>query len=328
MSKFKPQYARLVFIDRKIREGKYPNSTTLAREYEVSPRSIARDIAYLKDMLGAPVEYDPARKGYFYSEDDYRLPDIQIRESDFFALMIADRALSMYENTPMYNKLRQIFGRLLSLLPDTITVNSAWINEKYSFLGESIPDIDSSVWENLNNALRAQITLRIVHRSPGKQESSRLVDPYHMASYRGEWYLVGRCHTRKDVLKFAVSRIKAAECTDKPFDIPHGFDFSTYLGPSFGIMTETEEYDIAIRFNAATAPYIRERSWHRDQTITEEDNGEITLSFKTNSLIEVKRWVLSWGDGAKVTKPVSLARIISGEIARMAGQYGVEFTEK
>jgi len=90
MSKFKPQYARLVFIDRKIREGRYPNSATLAREYEVSSRSIARDLAYMKDMLGAPLEYDPARRGYYYSEDDYRLPDIRIRESDFFALMIAD----------------------------------------------------------------------------------------------------------------------------------------------------------------------------------------------------------------------------------------------
>ncbi len=47
MKKFKPQYARILFIDKKLREGGYPNCVTIAREYETSSRTIQRDIGYM-----------------------------------------------------------------------------------------------------------------------------------------------------------------------------------------------------------------------------------------------------------------------------------------
>ena len=53
MPKFTPQYRRLLFIDRKFREGDYPNCTTLAEEREVSVKTIQRDIDYLKYELSA-----------------------------------------------------------------------------------------------------------------------------------------------------------------------------------------------------------------------------------------------------------------------------------
>ena len=56
MPKFKPQYRRLLFIDRKVRDGSYPNCPSLAREWEVSVKTIQRDIDYLRDELGAPLE--------------------------------------------------------------------------------------------------------------------------------------------------------------------------------------------------------------------------------------------------------------------------------
>ena len=57
MAKFKPQYRRLLFIDKKLREGTYPNCTSLAAGWEVSTKTILRDIAYLTDSLQAPIEY-------------------------------------------------------------------------------------------------------------------------------------------------------------------------------------------------------------------------------------------------------------------------------
>jgi len=53
-AKFKPQFRRLLFIDRTIRDGRYPSAATLAREWEVSAKTIQRDIEYLKWELDAP----------------------------------------------------------------------------------------------------------------------------------------------------------------------------------------------------------------------------------------------------------------------------------
>jgi len=54
MPKFKPQYRRLMFIDRKVREGKYPNCAKMGQEWEVSSKTIQRDIDYMRDELDAP----------------------------------------------------------------------------------------------------------------------------------------------------------------------------------------------------------------------------------------------------------------------------------
>ena len=56
--------ARITFIERAIRAGGWPNAATLARELEVSPRTVQRDIVFLRDRLQAPIEFDARRNGY------------------------------------------------------------------------------------------------------------------------------------------------------------------------------------------------------------------------------------------------------------------------
>lgn len=321
MKKFKPQYARILFIDKKLREGGYPNCVTIAREYETSSRTILRDIGYMKDMLRAPVEYDETKKGYYYSEPEYRLPDIGMRESDFFALMIAEKTLYLYENTPVYERLKNIFDRLISLLPEKITIKTSWLDSKYSFLPERRTSINPEIWEVLSDALRLQKTVRITHRSPGKEKTKREVDPYHMANYRGEWYLVGYCHHKKDILKFAVSRIEQAEMCEKIFNYPSSFSFEKYMGPNFGIMTDSEEYRVVLHFNKESAPFVRERIWHTNQSIYQNEDGSLLLSFITNSIIEVKKWILSWGAGVKVLEPEFLAQTVEEELTKALKNY-------
>lgn len=85
MPKFKPQYRRLLYVDRKLREGAYPNCSTLADGWEVSAKTIQRDINYLKWELDAPIDYHRARHGYYYTERSYRLPAINVNESDLVA---------------------------------------------------------------------------------------------------------------------------------------------------------------------------------------------------------------------------------------------------
>ncbi|MBP7738685.1 MAG: WYL domain-containing protein [Spirochaetes bacterium] len=321
MSKFKPQFGRLLFIDKKLRAGLYPNSTSLAREYEVSPRTILRDIDFMRDMLDAPIEYDAERRGFHYTEESYSLPNIAIRESDLFAICIAEKALEQYANTPLYDKLSSVFEKLRSFLPDSVTVRPGWIDNRFTFLSESFTAIDPAIWETVAEGLRASRRVVITHRKAGGEATTRAVSPYHMVNYRGEWYLVGRCSVRESVLRFAMSRIRSAVLTDQAFDIPADFDFRTYLGSHFGIMTEDEDRRVTIEFSPAQAPYVEERTWHSGQTVTRRDDGSILLSFTTNSLFEVKRWVLSWGAGARVIEPESLARQVREEMESALRRY-------
>lgn len=65
----KSQMLRIVAFDSLVRKGDYPNSANFSADYEVSTRTVMRDIEYLKYQLGAPLEYDAEKRGYYYLQD-------------------------------------------------------------------------------------------------------------------------------------------------------------------------------------------------------------------------------------------------------------------
>lgn len=322
MSINKPQHARLLVIDEKIRNRSYPNAASISKEYEVSSRTITRDIEYMRDSLGAPIEYDTEHKGYYYTEDNFFLPAIDMKESDFFAICITEKALKQYENTPLYEKLSHIFNQLKEYLPESIRVNTTWIDTHFSFMHDSFTIIDPDIWETISRGLRQGNQVKIIHRKAGSADAvDRIVDPYHIVNFRGEWYLIGYCHLRNTILRFAISRISKAELLNKKFTPGPDFNFNSFIGSSFGIMTEDTEHHVKILFDKEQAPYIIERQWHQGQNITHNQDGSVVLSFTSNSLYEVKRWVLSWGSYAKVLAPDDLILQMKKEISLLEKVY-------
>ncbi len=97
MAKFKPQFVRLIWVDEQIRRGmrteRLMNARSLAEGYEVSQRTIQRDLDYMKWQLGAPLEYDARRYGYYYTEPDYKMPALNISQGDLFLVTIAQKVL-------------------------------------------------------------------------------------------------------------------------------------------------------------------------------------------------------------------------------------------
>ncbi|HCJ10326.1 MAG TPA: hypothetical protein DHW14_04085 [Clostridiales bacterium] len=73
---------RLQWIDTQIRAGRYPNTRDLADEFEISRRQALRDFEYLRDSLGAPLEYSAAHRGYYYTTDVYTLPGPYVTRSE------------------------------------------------------------------------------------------------------------------------------------------------------------------------------------------------------------------------------------------------------
>ncbi len=67
--------------------------------------------------------------------------------------------------------------------------------------------------------------------------------------------------------------------------------------------------------------YLKERKWHPTQRIEENSDGSAVLSLKVNHLLELKRWILSWGSMAKVLEPQSFIEDIKLTIADMKNIY-------
>ena len=110
-------------IDLAIRSCGWLNAGTLSLELEVNPRTVRRDITYLRDQLHAPVEFDPVRHGYYYRDPSFRLPFFQLTEGELVAAFTGRAGAQAISRHPLREGLaRRAFIKMTELLPDAVSV--------------------------------------------------------------------------------------------------------------------------------------------------------------------------------------------------------------
>jgi predicted DNA-binding transcriptional regulator YafY len=303
----RPPLERMLRIHQAIQTGTRPNATALAVELEVSTKSIYRDIEFMRDRLGLPVEFDTKRNGYFYTEEVGGFPTLQITEGELFALLVAEKALQQYRGTHFEKPLVSAFRKMAASLPDTVSLNLADWEQTISFRTSAEPILNLEIFDRLAKATARHRQLLLNYRKPGKKDTEpRVVDPYHLANINGEWFLFAHCHLRNDIRTFVPARILEATETGKTFHRPRKFSLEKRLRDSFGVMSGQGEFEVVVRFSEWVADYIREKRWHPSQQAVELPDGVVEVRFRLSSLAEVQRWILSWGGHAIVCGPPQL----------------------
>jgi proteasome accessory factor B len=313
---------RMLRIHQAIAAGDYPNATRLSTELEVSTKSIYRDIEFMRDRLELPVAFDSRRGGFHYTEPVSAFPTLQITEGELFALLVAEKALQQYRGTPFEKPLLSAFRKMAASLPDTISLNLAEWDQSISFRTSAEPILNLEVFDTLARAVAHRRQLALTYRKPGRAGTEqRVVDPYHLANINGEWFLFAWCHLRRDIRTFVPARITAIQETGRTFARPKRFSLDQRLRDSFGVVAGQGECDVVIQFNELAADYIREKRWHPSQQLRELRDGGVELRLKLSSLVEVQRWVLSWGGNAVVKQPRELAEAVQTAAARVLANY-------
>jgi predicted DNA-binding transcriptional regulator YafY len=314
----RPPLERMLRIHQALQAGKRPNASTLARELEVSPKSIHRDLEFMRDRLELPIEYDGSRFGYCYTEEVSAFPTLQITEGELFALIVAEKALQQYRGTNFEKPLLSAIKKMEQSLPDTISLNLADVEQTISFRTRAEPILNLEIFDALAKATSQRQQIELSYRKPGRQQPEpRLVNPYHLANINGEWFLFAYDQARKDIRTFVPARIKAIKRTGRTFERPQNFSLEKRLRDSFGVHSGEGAYDVVLRFNARVADYVREKKWHPSQRLRDVQGGGVELRLRLSSLVEIERWVLSWGGDAVVVKPPELAESVSESARRI-----------
>jgi len=307
-------------IHQAIQAGKYPNATRLAAEIEVVVKTIHRDIAFMRDRMQLPIEFDSRRNGYFYTAEVSGFPTLQLTEGELFALCVAEKALEQYRGTSFEKPLLSALRKMEQSLPDTISIDLGELGKAISFRTRAEPILNLEIFDALAKATSQRQQLELDYRKAGSATSEkRVVDPYHLANINGEWFLFAYDHLRKDIRTFVPARIKSAQPTGKTFQRPQGFSLEKRLRDSFGVHSGEGDYEVVLRFSSAVADYIREKRWHDSQELKELKDGGVELRLQLSSLVEIERWVLSWGGNAVVLKPKELADSIRDSARRLLG---------
>lgn len=321
-SKYRSHFHHIVLIDERIRRGNFPSSKTIARELELSDRTIRRNIEFVRDVLGAPIEYDPSRKGYHYTESAWALPGIQLTEGELLGLVVVQMAVSAYKGTPLEGYLKGIVDKLVARLPQEISVDPRGLADTFRITLGPVAPIDPQHWELLARALREKRTVRMTYYAVGKDKTTeRDVDPYLLRCYRGDWYLVANDHASGHIPIFSLARIRALTLLEEHFVVRDDFRPDEYLSGIFQTFESKEHHKVRIQFFDIAARLIAERVWHPTQKLTHRKDGSVILEMTVADLGEVTWFVLGWGCLARITSPLALARAVDEEAKRISALY-------
>jgi predicted DNA-binding transcriptional regulator YafY len=87
--------------------------------------------------------------------------------------------------------------------------------------------------------------------------------------------MTGFCHKRQMVRWFRVDRVRSIRLLNEQFEVDSTFDRHKHFEDVFQQEVGEKAHEVAIWFDAQTAPYIRERRWHPTQLIEEGQDGTL-----------------------------------------------------
>lgn len=318
----RPPLERMMSIHARLKAHRFPNCRKIAEELEVSPKTIQRDIDFMRYRLALPIEYDPLRFGFYYTEAVTSFPTIDVSEGEIAALFVAQKALAQYHGTPFERPLKSAFRKITDGLKERVSFSWSDLENVISFhsAGSSVADLE--LFETVSQAVLRSVELEFEYRKlESRRYEPRRVRPFHIASLENQWYLFAEDLSRQQLRTFALPRMRNARASTVRFRRPADFSISNVLSGSFGVFEGGKKHRIKLQFDAFAARLVSERSWHESQKFREAKDGSATLELELGSMEEIQRWIMSWGRHVRVLEPKTLVARITAEAEAISALY-------
>jgi len=318
----RPPLQRMMRLHAALKSHHLPNCRKIAAELEVSPKTIQRDIDFMRDRLGLPIGYDAQKFGFYYTEAVTGFPSIEVSEGEITALFVAQKALAQYKGTPFERPLHSAFRKITDGLKDRVSFSWTELEDVISFRSAGASPADLELFEVVSKAVLRSVELDFEYRKlKGSEYEPRRVRPYHLGCLENQWYLFAEDLDRAQLRTFALPRMRNVALTTKGFRRPADFSISKILSGSFGVFSSGRKHRIRLQFDPYAARLVSERMWHDSQRIRSLPDGSITLQLELGGLEEIERWILSWGSHVRVLEPAALRNTIRDAAAAIVKLY-------
>jgi len=323
-SKSRPPVARMLRIHELIQEGGHPNCFSLADEFEVSAKTIQRDIDFMRDQLRLPLEYSALKRGFYYTRKVSSFPRIAMTEGEIVALLVAQKALEQYQGSVFEKPLKAAFEKMTAQLEDEGTFSFKELGQAISFRPVGFAIQELKVFETLSKAmLHGRVVEFDYHKLESSKSERRRIEPYHLGCIDNQWYLIGHDLVRRKIRTFALVRLSRPRMMKQMFKRPSDFSVSKMMSESFSAFETPKPSRVIIRLDPFAARLAAERVWHKSQKIKTLPGGAAELTLEVGLAPDLENWILGWGNHAKVLEPHALCERIAAIARSMALQYSV-----
>lgn len=304
---------RLVSIIMILLDKKRVGAQELADLFEVSPRTIYRDIDAI-NMAGIPVRSTSGVGGGFEIMPEYKVDKKVFSTDDLSALLIGLTSLSgMIREDDFVHALAKVKSFIPADRAKDIELKANQICiDLNPWMGNG--NIEQTL-ETVKDALQANQLLSFTYIDGHSNKTSRIVEPYQLVLKGNHWYFQGYCHTKNDYRLFRLSRITELQV------LPETFSPRNYQKPilNFEETLETLQSDIKIRVHRSVLDRVLEFCTYDRVTPDGDDYYLVDYPFiERDYYFDM---LLSFGDKCECIEPPHVHEEIKRRIHSMAALY-------
>jgi predicted DNA-binding transcriptional regulator YafY len=315
---------RIYRIDQLLNDKKLVSFQELLDKLEVSPATLKRDLAYMRDRLNAPIVYDKDQNGYRFeaNSESYSLPGLWFTPQEIYALLAMDHLLGNLDASGLLGKqIKPLQLRLLATLDSSDnSLEEIRKRVKIEKIGSRKLNYDS--FQEIGLALVKRKRLLIDYQSRSKNENTnREISPQRIIYYRDNWYLDAWCHERNALRSFSLDAIKNLDMLDiRAIDIDED-ELDVELGSGYGIFAGKDVQWATLIFNSDRARWVANEIWHPSQKGFYLEDGSYRLEIPYSDHKELIMDILKYGSSATLEAPESLKQKLLEEINSIKANY-------
>jgi len=279
----------------------------IADRLGMSVRNVYRDLKALETELRMPLWSDGGSWGM---EASAFLPPLKLTLSEAMAVFLAARLMVRYADK--YDPdLASAFEKVAEGLPEALRDHVARTLD----LLQRAPR-DSEFIERVHLLTRAWAERRVVEIEyeaasfEGRvgERSKRVIRPYLIepSLQTHALYLIGWDEDRGGMRTFKIERIRGVSVSPRRFEPPEPGTLEADLRHGWDIIADQPLTDVVLRFAPTVADRVAETNWHPDQQIDPQADGSLVWRTRVAGTIEIRLWILSWGEDVEVLDPAEL----------------------
>ena len=270
----------------------------LARQFEVSKRTIYRDMSALNQM-GIPLAALPGEG--FELVEGYYLPPLMFTENEAVALLLGSRLLTQQSAGSLTQSADSALAKIKVALPEQVRERSEALTSIIGFITRRAKfDLDDPQLLLIQNAIQEKKVLHLRYRGYQKANiTERDVEPHQLFYADGVWYLEAYCRMRKGMRDFRLSRMENITVRHEVFHRKR--TGKPQLQPIIVIK---------IRFMPGAVRWVREQQHYGYQHDEKESQQGTVMVYHVNQASEIIPWILGWGTSAEVLSPKELRQTL------------------
>ncbi len=310
---------RLVSIIMVLLDKKRIGAQELADMFEVSPRTIYRDIDAI-NMAGIPIRGASGVGGGFEIMQEYKIDKKVFSTADLSVLLMG---LSSLSNMVRGDELVHALAKVKSFIPaDRAKDIELKVNQI---------NIDLSPWTVNRNiqpylkiikvALQESKLLSFEYVAHHGNKTARTAEPYQLVLKSSHWYLQGYCHKRKDFRLFRLSRMSNLQIQEETFT-PRDYQKPQL---DFADILETMQTKIKIRIHKSVMDRVLDFCTY--ENFLPDGDAHYIVSFP---FIENEYYydiLFSFGDKCECLEPLHVRAEMKRRIHDIAALYESEYVE-